>query len=137
MTRNHPRFPRSSRRSGASGAPLAGLAVLAALAVGAAGPAFAEPKHEPADRFAETAQANTAREKTAQEKTAQTSPENARWFVLRREKTSDCWAGVLIQVDGDYQHSFALIAGGPYATKADALAREKELEDQGSCKTAS
>ena len=63
--------------------------------------------------------------------------ENAKWFVLRQETTSYCWTGLLIEMNGEYAHSFALLAGGPYDTKQEALNREKELEREGTCANAS
>ena len=59
--------------------------------------------------------------------------ENAKWFVLRHDQSGDCWTGLLIEINGAYQHAFAQKAGGPYDTKAEALKREKELEQNGSC----
>lgn len=59
--------------------------------------------------------------------------ENPKWFVLRHDQTGDCWTALLIEVNGDYRHEFAQKAGGPYATKADALKREKDLEQKGTC----
>lgn len=63
--------------------------------------------------------------------------ENAKWFVVRNDSTGDCWSAMLIQINGEYAHGFAQLAGGPYDTKEDALAREKQLEQNGTCRTAS
>jgi hypothetical protein len=60
--------------------------------------------------------------------------EDAKWFVLRHDQTRDCWTGLLIQIGGNYRHEFAQKAGGPFETKAQALKREKELEQDGTCK---
>jgi hypothetical protein len=59
--------------------------------------------------------------------------ESPKWFVLRHDQSGDCWMGLLIEINGAYQHAFAQKAGGPYDTKAQALKREKELEQNGSC----
>jgi hypothetical protein len=59
--------------------------------------------------------------------------EQAKWFVIREETTSNCWTALLIQVDGKYVHGSANLAGGPFETKEQALAREQELEKNGSC----
>jgi hypothetical protein len=65
--------------------------------------------------------------------TTQAQAEDAKWFVLRQEATSFCWTGLLIAVNGEYAHSFATLAGGPFDTKQEALDHEKELEQVGSC----
>jgi hypothetical protein len=62
---------------------------------------------------------------------------DGKWFVLRQETTSACWTGLLIEISGEYAHSFALLAGGPYDTKEEALAREKDLEKAGTCQASS
>lgn|GEM_PF-3777755 len=59
--------------------------------------------------------------------------ESPKWFVLRHDKTGNCWAGMLVLINGDYRHAFAQKAGGPYDSKAQALKREKELELKGDC----
>lgn len=59
--------------------------------------------------------------------------EDAKWFVLRHDQTGDCWTALLIEINGDYRHEFAQKAGGPYDTKAEALRREKDLEQKGTC----
>ena len=59
--------------------------------------------------------------------------EVARWFVLRQETTNACWTALLISVNGEYAHSFANIASKAYDKKSEALAREKELERDGTC----
>ena len=60
--------------------------------------------------------------------------ENAKWFVVRHDQTGDCWTALLIEVNGAYRHEFAQTAGGPYDSKAEALQREKQLEQEGTCK---
>ncbi|TYC55762.1 hypothetical protein FMN50_12085 [Rhodobacterales bacterium] len=59
--------------------------------------------------------------------------ENAKWFVLKHEKSGECWTGLLIEIDGEYRHEFALTAGGPFDTKDEALEREKQLENVAVC----
>jgi hypothetical protein len=44
----------------------------------------------------------------------------AKWFVLRNQTTSDCWAAKLIQIGGAYATGSALIAGGPYSEEEAA-----------------
>jgi hypothetical protein len=51
--------------------------------------------------------------------------QNAKWFVLRDDTTGSCWAGLLLSVNGEYTHSFAQLAGGPYKTKEEALVRAR------------
>ena len=53
--------------------------------------------------------------------------------MLRHDQTGDCWTALLIEINGAYRHEFAQTAGGPYNTKAQALKREKELEQNGTC----
>lgn len=59
--------------------------------------------------------------------------EDAKWFVLRHDETGNCWAALLIEIQGSYRHEFAQKAGGPYETKAEARKREEELEKEGVC----
>ncbi len=40
---------------------------------------------------------------------------------------------MLIQVNGEYAHAFAQLAGGPYNTKKEARDREDALEKEGVC----
>ncbi len=64
---------------------------------------------------------------------ASAQTDDAKWFVLRQETTNYCWTALLISVNGEYAHSFANIASKAYDKKSEALAREKELERDGSC----
>ncbi len=64
----------------------------------------------------------------------QAQAEDAKWFVLRIDNISSCWTGLLIQVNGEYAHSFAQLASPAYKTKKEALKREKALEASGSCR---
>lgn len=66
----------------------------------------------------------------------QARTEDAKWFVLRIDTTGSCWTGLLIQINGEYAHSFAQLASPAYKTKKEALAREKALEASGSCRVA-
>ena len=59
--------------------------------------------------------------------------ENPKWFVLRHDTPQSCWVGLLISIQGAYRHEFALKAGGPYNTKAEALKRLKKLIAKGDC----
>lgn len=59
--------------------------------------------------------------------------EDAKWFVVRHHTTGNCWTAMLIQVNGEYAHAFAQLAGGPYDTKKQALEREAALEKEGVC----
>ncbi|MCB1529128.1 MAG: hypothetical protein KDJ45_15710 [Hyphomicrobiaceae bacterium] len=60
--------------------------------------------------------------------------ENAKWFVVRHHTTSDCWTAKLIEVNGEYVHAFAQLAGGPYDSKQQAQEREAALVKDGTCK---
>lgn len=62
---------------------------------------------------------------------------NAKWFVLRDHTTSFCWVGLLISINGQYARSSAQLAGGPYNTEDEALARKSELEATGTCQSQS
>jgi hypothetical protein len=59
--------------------------------------------------------------------------ESAKWFVLRHDKTGNCWTALLISIGGDYRHEFAQKAGGPYENKLEARKSEEKLEKQGDC----
>ena len=59
--------------------------------------------------------------------------ENAKWFVLRDDKTNDCWTERLIEINGDYRYAFAQKASKPLDSEAKAMKREKELEQRGTC----
>ena len=59
--------------------------------------------------------------------------EQVKWFVLRNSEVGNCWTAVLIKIDGQYINTFERKAGGPYATEAQALERQKALENQGTC----
>ena len=64
---------------------------------------------------------------------AANAQDSGRWFLLRNHTTGTCWPSVLITINGQYQHAFAQKAGGPYATEAQARARQKELAKDGTC----
>lgn len=64
---------------------------------------------------------------------ASAATEDAKWFVVRHHTTSNCWTAMLIQVNGEYAHAFAQLAGGPYNTKKEARDREDALEKEGVC----
>jgi hypothetical protein len=59
--------------------------------------------------------------------------EDAKWFVLRHDKTGNCWTSLLINIGGSYRHEFAQKAGGPYETKSEARKSEEKLEKEGVC----
>ena len=59
--------------------------------------------------------------------------EAARWFVLREGQTGYCRPALLIHMDGVYQHGASLLAGGPYETQAQAMARLQQLIDTRTC----
>ena len=59
--------------------------------------------------------------------------EQAKWFVLRNHELGTCWTATLVRIDGQYTSTFERKAGGPYATEAQALERQKALEIQGTC----
>lgn len=65
---------------------------------------------------------------------AKEAREEAQWFVLRGEQSSDCWAAKLITIGGQYARGSAQIAGGPYATEAEAEARIADLTLSGTCR---
>jgi hypothetical protein len=55
------------------------------------------------------------------------------WFVLRNHEVGNCWTATLVRLDGQYTSTFEQKAGGPYATEAQALERQKILESDGTC----
>ena len=57
----------------------------------------------------------------------------SKWFVLRNHELGTCWTATLVRIDGQYTSTFERKAGGPYATEAQALERQKALEIQGTC----
>ena len=57
----------------------------------------------------------------------------AKWFVLRNHEVGNCWTATLVRIDGQYARTFEQKAGGPYATEAQALERQKILESDGTC----
>jgi hypothetical protein len=61
--------------------------------------------------------------------------DDGKWFVLRHDTTSNCWTARLIRIDGAIASGSALIAGGPYASEEEALARMSELASNGTCRT--
>jgi hypothetical protein len=56
-----------------------------------------------------------------------------KWFVLRNHEVGNCWTATFTQVDGQYANTFGQKAGGPYDTEAQAVDRQKTLENQGAC----
>ena len=56
-----------------------------------------------------------------------------KWFVLRNHEVGNCWTATLVRIDGQYTSTFEQKAGGPYATEAQALERQKILESDGTC----
>ena len=59
--------------------------------------------------------------------------ETSKWFVLRNHEVGNCWTATLIRIDGQYINTFERKAGGPYETQAQALDRQKSLENEGTC----
>jgi hypothetical protein len=57
----------------------------------------------------------------------------SKWFVLRNQEVGNCWTATLVRIDGQYTSTFERKAGGPYHTEAQALDRQKSLEDEGTC----
>jgi hypothetical protein len=57
----------------------------------------------------------------------------AKWFVLRNHEVGNCWTATLVRIDGQYTSTFEQKAGGPYATEAQAVERQKTLESDGTC----
>jgi hypothetical protein len=58
---------------------------------------------------------------------------DAKWFVLRNHEVGNCWTATLVRIDGQYTNTFDQKAGGPYNTEAQALDRQKSLENAGAC----
>jgi hypothetical protein len=56
-----------------------------------------------------------------------------KWFVLRNHEVGNCWTATLARVDGQYTSTFEQKAGGPYDTEAQAMDRQKKLENEGTC----
>ena len=56
-----------------------------------------------------------------------------RWFVLRNHEVGNCWTATLARVDGQFANTFEQKAGGPYDTEAQAVDRQKTLENMGTC----
>ena len=65
--------------------------------------------------------------------TAAFAQAQSKWFVLRNHELGTCWTATLVRIDGQYTSTFERKAGGPYATEAQALERQKALEIQGTC----
>ena len=57
----------------------------------------------------------------------------SKWFVLRNHELGTCWTATLVRIDGQYTSTFERKAGGPYATEAQALERQKALASQCTC----
>jgi len=57
----------------------------------------------------------------------------SKWFVLRNQEVGNCWTATLVRIDGQYTSTFERKAGGPYDTEAQALERQKVLENEGAC----
>ena len=62
-----------------------------------------------------------------------TAEETSKWFVLRNHEVGYCWTTTLIRIDGQYINTFEQKAGRPYETQAQALDRQKSLENEGTC----
>jgi hypothetical protein len=60
--------------------------------------------------------------------------EQAKWFVLRNHEIGNCWTAVLVRINSQYTNAFEQRAGGPYDTEAQAIERQKSLENQGVCR---
>jgi hypothetical protein len=58
---------------------------------------------------------------------------DAKWFVLRNHEVGNCWTATLVRIDGQYTNTFDQKAGGPYDTEAQALDRQRSLENEGAC----
>lgn len=65
---------------------------------------------------------------------AATGAEQARWYVLRGEKTGDCWTAKVAVIAGQLATGSALAAGGPYETEAEAEVRLEELRLAATCR---
>jgi hypothetical protein len=70
---------------------------------------------------------------TALPLSAATAQEQPKWFVLRDHQIGSCWTQLLIKVAGEYRHSYAQTAGGPYDTREQAFARKEALQETGTC----
>jgi hypothetical protein len=57
----------------------------------------------------------------------------AKWFVLRNHEVGNCWTATLVRIDGQYTSTFEQKAGGPFDTEAQAVERQKALENEGAC----
>ena len=68
---------------------------------------------------------------------AMAGEEPPKWFVVRQHTTGGCQAQRIIEVNGEYVHAFAQLAGGPYDTKQQALDREAYLATTGTCTSTS
>ncbi len=55
------------------------------------------------------------------------------WFVVRNATTTDCHLQQLISIGGSYVSGAEMKAGGPYATRAEALKRQTQLQAGGVC----
>lgn len=71
---------------------------------------------------------------TAAPSSARSGADEAKWFVLHEHRTPDCWTGKLIRIGGAYAPGSALIAGGPYKSKAAAQTRMAALRASGTCR---
>jgi hypothetical protein len=56
-----------------------------------------------------------------------------KWFVLRNHEVGNCWTATLVRIDGQYTSTFEQKAGGPYDTEAQAVERQRTLENEGAC----
>jgi len=65
---------------------------------------------------------------------ADSNSETAKWFVLHEHRTANCWTGKLIRIGGAYAPGSALIAGGPFESKAAAQSRLAALQESGTCR---
>ena len=57
----------------------------------------------------------------------------AKWFVLRNHEVGNCWTATLVTIDGQYTSTFEQKAGGPYDSEAQAVDRQRTLENEGAC----
>jgi hypothetical protein len=58
---------------------------------------------------------------------------DGKWFVLRNYEVGNCWTATLVRIDGQYSATFEQKAGGPYDTEAQAVDRQRALENEGAC----
>ena len=56
------------------------------------------------------------------------------WFVLRQRESGDCWTARLIMISGQYASGTNQIAGGPFASEADAEAHLAQLVERATCR---